>query len=228
MTLKEESATASAAQARVSPKVKICGIMALADAQAAVDHGADYLGFIFVKGRRRCMTVESTRAIIQALGAACPPPVGLFVDEDPATVRAVAAESGLQFAQLCGSETPVYCAALDVPHWKKINLRTAADYARMEPYADAASFVLEGADNGPGGTGQTWDWALARAAPRDRPTLIAGGLDPANVSAAIAQAQPWGVDVSSGVETGGRKDPDKIAAFIRRARDTAQLREETQ
>ena len=216
------------AKSFVAPKVKICGIMALADAQAAVAHGADFLGFIFVKGRRRCMTVNATRAIIRALGAACPPPVGLFVDEDPATVREVVAESGLQYAQLCGSESPAYCAGLGVAHWKKINLRSAADFTRMSHYAAATAFVLEGADNGPGGTGQTWDWELARAAPRNTPTLIAGGLDPANVSAAIAQAQPWGVDVSSGVETDGKKDPDKIAAFVRRARNTAKLREVAQ
>ncbi len=211
-----------------APKVKICGLMALADAEAAAAHGADFLGFIFVKGRRRCMTVEDTGAIIRQLGSACPPAVGLFVNEDPATVRNVAAVSGLQYAQLCGAESPDYCAALGMMHWKVINLHSAEDYERMTPYTDATAFVLEGADNGPGGTGQTWDWSLGGGVPRDRRFLIAGGLSPDNVGAAVAQVQPWGVDVSSGVETGGRKDPDKIAAFIRRARDTAQLREETQ
>ena len=223
MTTPQATANHTPASGADAPKVKICGIMALADAEAAVAHGADFLGFIFVKGRRRCMTVEDTRKIIQALGSACPPTVGLFLDEDPATVRHVVTESGLQYAQLCGRESPDYCSELSIPYWKVVNLHSAADYDRMPPYTAAAAFVLEGADNGPGGTGQTWDWGLAGAAPRDRPALIAGGLSPDNVSAAIKQARPWGVDVSSGVETGGAKDPDKIAAFIRGAKDSQQL-----
>lgn len=227
MNTRENSATMSPGQALATPKVKICGIMALADAQAAVAHGADFLGLNFVKGRRRCLTVEKAREIVRGLGSACPTTVGLFVDEDPATVRGTLAECGLQYAQLCGAETPDYCANLGVPYWKVINLHSAADFARMEPYADATAFLLEGADNRHGGTGQTWNYTLAAAAPRTRPTLLAGGLNPANVSAAISQAHPWGVDVSSGVETDGKKDPEKIAAFIRLAKQAPALREES-
>lgn len=220
MTMLDESAIKSTAQAFAPPKIKICGIMTLTAAQAAVAHGADFLGLNFVKGRRRCLTVDKAREIIQGLGSACPTTVGLFVDEDPATVRGILAECGLQYAQLCGAETPDYCANLGVPYWKVINLHSAADYERMTPYTNATAFLLEGADNGPGGTGQAWNYALAANAPRERPVLIAGGLNPANVSAAISQARPWGVDVSSGVETNGKKDPEKIAAFIRRARES--------
>lgn len=201
-----------------APKVKICGIMAPDDAEAAVAHGADFLGFIFVKGRRRCMTIEDTSEIIRQLGSTCPPAVGLFVNEDPATVRHVAAVSGLQFAQLCGAESPEYCATLGMLHWKVINLHSAEDYDRMIPYRDATAFVLEGADNGPGGTGQSWDWSLAGGAPHDRRIFIAGGLSPDNVHSAVAQVRPWGVDVSSGVESDGKKDPDKIVEFIGRAK----------
>ncbi|MDE2929861.1 MAG: phosphoribosylanthranilate isomerase [Chloroflexota bacterium] len=204
-----------------APKVKICGIMALADAQAAVAHGADFLGFIFVKGRRRCMTIQDTSDIIRQLGSTCPPAVGLFVNEDPATVRHVAAVSGLQYAQLCGSESPDYCAALGMLHWKVINLHSAEDCDRMTAYRDATAFVLEGSYNGPGGTGQSWDWSLAGVAPHDRRIFLAGGLSPDNVHSAVAQVRPWGVDVSSGVETEGKKDPDKIAAFIHNARDAS-------
>lgn len=200
------------------PKVKIDGIMGLEDARAAVANGADFIGFVFVKGRRRCMTVDDTREIIRSLGSACPPTLGLFVNEDAAIVRHVVAECGLQYVQLCGEETPDYCAELGLLHWKVINLHSTKDYSRMPPYTVAAGFVLEGADNGPGGTGQSWDWSLASSAPRDRPFFIAGGLTPDNVSSAVAQVRPWGVDVSSGVETNGRKDPDKIAAFIRLAK----------
>ena len=220
MTTPQATANQTPASGADAPRVKICGIMALADAEAAVAHGADFLGFNFVKGRRRCMTVETTQAIIRALGSACPPTVGIFLNEDLATARHVIKEGGLQYAQLCGSESPDYCSELSIPYWKVVNLHSAADYDRMLPYTAATAFLLEGADNGPGGTGQTWDWKLARSAPRDRPFLIAGGLTPANVSAAISQARPWGVDVASGVETGGTKDPDKIAAFIRRAKDS--------
>ena len=226
MTTPQATANQTPASGADAPKVKICGIMALADAEAAATLGADFMGFIFVKGRRRCMTVEDTRKIIQALGSACPPTVGLFLDEDPATVRHVVTESGLQYAQLCGSESPDYCSELSIPYWKVINLHSATDYDCMPPYIAAAAFVLEGADNGPGGTGQTWDWELASGAPRDRPALIAGGLSPDNVSAAIKQARPWGVDVSSGVETRGKKDPDKIADFIRRTREDMSPKEE--
>lgn len=214
------SETRNSAALADPPKVKIDGIMAQADAHAAVAHGADFIGFVFVKGRRRCMTVADTRDIIRSLGSACPPTLGLFVNDDAATVRYVAAECGLQHVQLCGEETPDYCAELGLLHWKVINLHSIEDYGRMSPYGDAAGFVLEGADNGPGGSGQSWDWSLASTAPRDRPFFIAGGLSPDNVAKAVAQVQPWGVDVSSGVETDGKKDPDKIAAFINQAKMT--------
>ncbi len=221
MTPTRETIANAGEQAIATPKVKICGNMAQADANAAVAHGADFLGFVFVNGRRRCMTVDDTRKIIRSLGSACPPAVGLFLNEEPAIVRDVVAACGLQFVQLCGNESPDYCTNLKVPYWKVINLHSAEDYGRTHPYTAATAFVLEGAENGPGGTGQTWDWGLASAAPRDRPTLIAGGLNPENVGEAIARAQPWGVDVSSGVETNGAKDPDKIAAFIHQARDAS-------
>ena len=225
MTKLDESAKKGTAQAFAPPKVKICGIMTLTAAQAAVAHGADFLGLNFVKGRRRCLTIEKAREIVRGLGSACPTTVGLFVDEDPATVRGILAECGLQYAQLCGAEAPDYCASLGVPYWKVINLHSAVDYERMTPYTNATAFLLEGADNGPGGTGQSWDWSLAANAPRERRVLIAGGLNPDNVSAAISQAHPWGVDVSSGVETDGQKDPAKIAAFIRHAKQDPALRE---
>jgi len=201
------------------PTVKICGIMALEDARAAVHYGADYLGFVFVPGRRRRMTIEQVRTILNALGSAAPPAVGLFVDEDPATVTSVASACGLSYVQLCGQESPEYCTALGLPVWKTIGLRSTEDYRRMAAY-HVVRFVLEGAANGPGGTGQPWEWDLARQAPRTTPFLLAGGLTPQNVAEAIAKAQPWGVDVSSGVETNGKKDPEKIAAFIRQAKQT--------
>ena len=181
-----------------------------------------FSGLNFVTGKRRCLTLDTAREIIQSLGSACPPTVGLFLDEKPAVVRDVFAAIGLEYVQLCGGETPAYCAELGIPYWKVINLHSAGDFERMYQYADAAAFLLEGADNGPGGTGQTWDWGLASEAPRNRPALIAGGLNPDNVGEAIAAAQPWGVDVSSGVETAGKKDPDKIAEFIGRAKGNRQ------
>ena len=219
MTVSREPETLSDSEYSLSPKVKICGIMAPADAEAAAAHGADFLGLNFVTGRRRCLTLDRARDIIRSLGSACPPTVGLFLNEYPTVVRDVVAAIGLQYVQFCGQESPAYCTEVGVPYWKVINLHSVRDFERMNRYVDATAFLLEGADNGPGGTGQTWDWGLASAAPRDRPTLIAGGLNPDNVGEAIARAQPWGVDVSSGVETNGAKDPDRIAAFIHQARD---------
>ncbi len=216
-----ESETQTDAAYSHPPKVKICGIMAPADAQAAAAHGADFIGLNFVTGKRRCLTLDRAQEIVRSLGSASPPTVGLFLNEDPAVVSDTVAAVGLQYVQLCGGESPAYCAALGIPYWKVINLHTAKDFERMAQFPDAAAFLLEGADNGPGGTGQSWDYGLAAAMPRDRPALIAGGLNPDNVGEAIARAQPWGVDVSSGVETAGKKDPDKIAEFIHRARDAS-------
>ena len=221
MKKSRESETQTEAAYSHPPKVKICGIMAQADAQAAAAHGADFIGLNFVTGKRRCLTLETAREIVRSLGSASPPTVGLFLNEDPAVVCDTVAAVGLQYVQLCGGESPAYCAALGIPYWKVINLHTAKDFERMAQFIDAAAFLLEGADNGPGGTGQSWDYGLAAAMPRDRPALIAGGLNPDNVGEAIARAQPWGVDVSSGVETDGKKDPEKIAAFIHRARDAS-------
>ena len=178
MTTPQATANHTPASGADAPKVKICGIMALADAEAAVAHGADFLGFIFVKGRRRCMTVETTRDIIRALGSACPPTVGLFLDEDLATVRHVVKEGGLQYAQLCGSESPDYCSELSIPYWKVVNLHSAADYDRYASVYCGRSICAGRGRQRAGRHRSDLGLGACALAPRDRPFLIAGGLTP--------------------------------------------------
>jgi phosphoribosylanthranilate isomerase len=203
--------------------VKICGLQDEATALAAAAAGADFLGFVFAPSRRR-ITPERARSIIAAVraraGTRAPRMVGVFVDECPLLVADVAAYCGLDFVQLCGDESPSYLRRLGTPVLLSRQTRGEATLAALAPYRDlAAMFLLDAASPAArGGTGRLCDWATASLAARRYPVLLAGGLTPTNVADAIAAVRPAGVDVSSGVETDGGKDPDKIAAFIREAK----------
>ena len=198
-------------------RVKVCGITNLEDALAALDAGADALGFNFYRRSPRYIAPEEARRIITEL-----PPgvlsVGVFVNEDsPAAVARVAAESGVQSVQLHGEESPEYCAALGRHRVIKA-LRAGRDYRPEQAKAYPAESILLDAfsRHARGGTGETFDWALAR---RTREVVaqlyLAGGLTPDNVSAAIAEVAPFAVDVCSGVESApGRKDAARVRAFI--------------
>ncbi|MCH7734912.1 MAG: phosphoribosylanthranilate isomerase [Chloroflexi bacterium] len=212
--------------ARQKPRVKIDGLRDSANALVAADAGADFLGFVFVEDVRRQLRPDEGQWITEGyLGGRQGVPngpqlVGLFRDQPVDWVRHVAERCHLHIAQLCGDEDPSYADELIVPVIKQIRVReeeTAADLrARVKPWLDAGHMaVLDAYDpSTPGGTGKTFDWSAAEGVVERAGIFLAGGLNPENVSEAVQRLNPWGVDVSSGVETDGRKDPDKIRDFI--------------
>jgi len=200
-------------------KVKICGLTCVEDTLAAVEAGADALGFVFAEGRRR-VTMEQVRAI----SAALPPfvsTVGVFVDEDLAFVRQVADFCRLDVLQFQGDESPDYCASFSRRVIKGFKVKDETSLARLEAY-DVTAYLLDSYVAGrSGGTGRTFDWELVKGLTASRPVILAGGLTPTNVSRAIAMLHPYAVDVSSGVEhESGGKDHQKMVDFVRRAKGT--------
>jgi phosphoribosylanthranilate isomerase len=198
-------------------KVKVCGITNLDDALGALAAGADALGFNFYTRSPRYLTPEEARIIISKLPpeALC---VGVFVNEDSAaTVARMAAESGVSAVQLHGDESPEYCAELSGRRVIKA-LRAGRDFAPEQATRYCAESILLDAfsAHARGGTGETFDWELAR---RTREVVsqlyLAGGLTVENVAAAIAAVEPYAVDVCSGVELSpGRKDLARVRDFV--------------
>ena len=197
-------------------RIKICGITNLEDALLAAGLGADALGFIFYPQSPRKVAPDMARAIIAQL-----PPfvttVGVFVDEDAATVRDLAARVGLDWLQLHGQESPEYCRSLGRRVIKGFRIRDEKSLEDLAAYRGAAqALLLDTYKQGQtGGTGETFDWRLAKEARQFGPIILAGGLNPDNVARAIEMAQPQAVDVGSGVETApGKKDPEKLKRFF--------------
>jgi len=212
-------------------RVKICGITRVEDGVAAARAGADAVGLNFWRGTPRQVTLAQAQAIVAAL-----PPfvarVALFVDPDPAEVRAALDAVALDAIQFHGSESPALCRSFGRPYLKAIAVTKEVDLLEsVSLFDDAAGLLFDAYQPGdlPGGTGQAFDWSLltseVRAAMRP-PLVLSGGLDPDNVAAAIRRVQPYAVDVSSGVEARGpdgralrgRKDPARIAAFMQGVR----------
>ncbi|HSN76528.1 MAG TPA: phosphoribosylanthranilate isomerase [Anaerolineae bacterium] len=213
--------------------VKICGLTNLDDALAAAVAGADLLGFIFYEKSPRNADARTVAAISNALRNVPPATfhvslrtVGVFVNPSLEQVVRTLDYCGLDLAQLHGEEPPELLAALPGRAFKALRPRDAAEAAR-----EAERFARFGRAGGPdllvdtyhpalrGGAGQTGDWQLAAGLAGQHRLLLAGGLTPDNVAAAIAQVHPWGVDVASGVEaTPGRKDHDRVRAFVAAAR----------
>jgi phosphoribosylanthranilate isomerase len=204
------------------PKIKICGITNQEDAEAAVHEGADALGFVLYSHSPRYVEPAVAKRIIGRL----PPfvlPVGVFVNQDLDTVRHLFDDCGFALAQLHGDESPGFCESLNRPVLRAIRLRDRSSFLALAEFkgrAGVRGFVVDAFSNTAyGGTGHTTDWSLAGEVAKAAPILLAGGLTPENVQEAIRRVQPYGVDVSSGVEESpGRKDPDKIRAFIRSVR----------
>ena len=209
-------------------RVKICGITNLDDAQAAVAAGADLIGFVFYPPSPRYVTPETAREILAGLGAwrSQVRAVGVFVNELPGQVRTVMRAAGLDLAQLHGQESPAMVEQVGTCAYKALQARDLDTARRLVAHyhaigsgrvpaviADAPPAQL------PGGNGMVADWTVAREIAATFPTLLAGGLMPENVRAAIATVRPWGVDVSSGVERApGRKDHARMREFITQAR----------
>lgn len=204
--------------------VKVCGLRTLAEAQVALEAGADYLGFIFWKPGKRYIAPRDARRIIDNLRSERPDfsAVGVFVDPDPAEVEEATRLCDLDVIQLSGNESPEQVKTMPKATLKAVHVRAGAeDSAAKSILANefcADRYLLDThADSLPGGTGRAFGWATLRnVGPR---CLVAGGLRPDNVHVALDTLRPWGVDVSSGVEfPGGGKDPCLIRAFMEAVR----------
>ena len=207
-------------------RVKICGITTVRDAQAAARAGADAVGLVFAAGSPRRVTPEQAARISRALVASAATPVGVFVNDPTARIAALARRCGLGRLQLHGDETPADCRALrrrtGLPVVKAVRVAVADDLRGIARYRGAVDAILldTAAPGRHGGTGRAFDWRLAVRAKRfGLPIILAGGLRPTTVVAAIRRVRPSEVDVSSGVERRpGVKSPTKVLAFLRAAR----------
>jgi phosphoribosylanthranilate isomerase len=210
--------------------VKFCSLRDSSHAEMVVSAGADLFGLIFAPARRQ-VPVGMAREIVAEVrrlgGARAPLAVGVFVDASADEINRVAAETGIDLAQLHGSEPADLIAELEIPAIKTIRPESGADpsavAASLERYWAAPKkpvvFLVEGFHpSAAGGAGVRADWSLVSGLAERWPVILAGGLTPENVEAAIESARPRGVDVSGGVETDGAKDRAKIAAFATAAR----------
>jgi len=203
-------------------RIKFCGITTAEDAAAAVAAGADAIGLVFAPSSRQVSIDEACEIVADV------PPligrIGVFVDADPAFVAEAVERCGLTAVQFHGGESPDICASAPAPAIKVLKVRengTELGRGALEPYRGcAAAFLLDTySRNAEGGTGKAFDWQRIAPVPGWAPFVVAGGLDPGNVGAAIAALRPFAVDVSSGVECApGRKDPALLAAFAEAVR----------
>lgn len=194
-------------------RVKICGVCDAAGAAAAVEAGADLVGFHFCTSSRR-VRPEDAKAIVESL-AVRPALVGVFIDQDPDEIWQIADFVGLDMVQLHGSEAPGFDAGF--PVMKVLKVRDG-QVPNADGWPDPVMLDSWSADQR-GGTGRTWDWEQARPLLSARKVFIAGGLEPGNVGKVVSNFKPYGVDVSSGVEAAVRvKDPEKVRAFVRAVR----------
>jgi phosphoribosylanthranilate isomerase len=200
-------------------RIKICGLTRPQDVRAAIQAGADALGFQMSRGPRK-ITPEKARRLVR-LAPPLVTPVGVFVDESPTRVKRLIKLCGFRAVQLHGDEKKAEYGLLPVPVIKAIRMRRADSFRAYRTYPVAAFLLDSYNKNIPGGTGQSFRYEWARKAVRvlPAPVLIAGGLNPANVGRALRASHAFGVDVASGVETRpGLKDPRKILLFTRVAR----------
>jgi phosphoribosylanthranilate isomerase len=193
-------------------KLKVCGVTSLEDARAAIDCGAEYLGFNFYAKSPRYIAPKQARAIIERLPDGIIG-VGVFVNESrPEDVIEILRVSGAQVAQLHGDESPDYCASVGAERViKALRVSDNFDARRVLDYP-AAAILLDAFDAKLyGGTGKTANWTIAREAAKLTKVFLAGGLSPVNIVEAIRAVEPFAVDVNSGVESApGRKDAGRL------------------
>jgi indole-3-glycerol phosphate synthase/phosphoribosylanthranilate isomerase len=213
--------------ANESTQIKICGLRKPEHVEACVDAGADMLGFVFYRPSHRYIQPQQVRPLLADSerysdpGRTAPDLVGLFVNEDADFVNEIAEEAGLHYVQLHGTETPEFCQRIKFPIIKALHMENRADLDLVTRYQHVAwRLLLDTPTPAWGGSGVTHNWDLARQAAQTTPILLAGGLTADNVADALRTVHPWGVDVSSGVETEKQKDTTKIRAFIQAVRDT--------
>lgn len=202
----------------VRTRIKICGITRIADAAAAARAGADAIGLVFYPPSPRFLSVERAREIRDAL-----PPfvqtVALFVNPDAALVAQVIGRVHPAMLQFHGEESPQLCEQFGLPYIKACRVKPGAPALEyLRPFSRAAAWLFDSHVPEYGGVGESFDWSLVPAT--DKPVILSGGLSRENVAAAIRRVRPWGVDVSSGVESAkGVKDAAKVAAFIAEVRN---------
>ena len=197
-------------------RIKLCGLTRLCDIETANELLPEYVGFVFVRKSRRAVTAETAKELRRVLDpAVCT--VGVFVQEAPETVAALLENGIIDLAQLHGGEDPDYIDKLrtmtDKPLIQAFRVDTAADLERAR--GSTADYIL--LDHGAGGTGLSFDWKLLEH--YNRPYFLAGGLEPGNVTEAVEMLHPFAVDVSSGIETEGVKDREKMRAFVKAVRN---------
>lgn len=202
-------------------EVKICGITNLDDAEAAVEYGADYLGFILYPGSPRAVDAATMRSIVGDLGPSVRP-VAVFVNEPREHVERVIHECDVAAVQLHGRETAGDFTDMPVPIWRVVRLKDGAWDPSPEQWPASRYLVDATVPGRYGGTGVRADWDAAGKLAALHPVMLAGGLTPENVAEAVRTVRPAGVDVVSGVESApGRKDHRKLSEFIRRAKRVA-------
>lgn len=204
-------------------RVKICGITDVSHAQAAAEAGADLIGVVFAPSPRQ-VSPEKAKEIAAAAKKHGLPVAGVFVNMPLAMVNKATATCGLDWVQLSGDESWDYCRQIQKPVIKAIHISPGWDEKRLLAHLEEGQRLV--APHSPiylldtfveqkyGGTGKVFAWEIARRAAAKYPVIIAGGLDPENVGRVVAELKPWGVDVSSGVESRGVKDIEKIKAFV--------------
>ena len=203
----------------MATKLKVCGITDLADARFLAGEGVDYLGFIQHEESPRYIAPENVGEMLEWLYG--PKPVGVFVNKSARFVNETAETAGFELVQLHGTESPATCAEIERPVIKAIRVRhdAASDQLRalMEPYAEVVDYFLLDTHNSStwGGTGESFNWRMARDLAGDFPIFLAGGIDADNVERAIHTMRPYAIDLSSSLESApGQKSFDKIEAFL--------------
>jgi phosphoribosylanthranilate isomerase len=208
---------------------KICGLSEIQHVLTAAEAGADFIGLVFASSPRQV----STKKALQLIEAVChlktrPAVVGVFVKSSIDEVNRIADYCRLDRVQLSGDESWEYCRRIERPIIKAIHISSTSTPdeimseittgCRLLSEQNLICLLDSKVGDKYGGTGQAFDWKIAKKIAGRFPVFIAGGLTPRNVGGLIKKAQPWGVDVSSGVETGGQKDTKKIRAFIQAVR----------
>jgi phosphoribosylanthranilate isomerase len=212
-------------------RVKICGIRDKTHALAAVEAGADFIGLVFAPSRRQVSPQKALPLVELVRGLRSRPAVvGVFVNAAAQEVNHIADYCQLDWVQLSGDETWQYCQELKKAIIKVIHVssgqKTDEILADIEtgyqllPEKELVCLLDSRVGGAYGGTGQVFNWQLAREVSVRFPVMIAGGLTPANVGQLVREVQPWGVDVSTGVESNGLKDASKIRAFVKAVRST--------
>jgi len=198
-------------------KIKICGITNLEDAKLVVKYGADYLGFIFAKSPRQ-VGPDKIKEIIEQLPEDVKK-VGVFANQSLEEVQRIISSCPLDYLQLHGDESPEYCQEFDLPVIKAFRVKDESYLERLREYQVDKYLLDTYHPNKLGGIGKTFNWELAKEAKRYGDIIIAGGLNPDNVKEAISSVNPYGVDVSSGVEAqAGIKDKKRLEEFISRVK----------